>query len=198
VGVHVGRSYKLIAGYKWAVQQPIFFNGMKDLLELTREAIAGMGVEVVDVERAPLGLLRITIDRPFCSQAGQASDIKLSDIKIEDCEKVSRQLVRVYEVEGVDFRRLEVGSPGVDRPLKSENDFMRFLGERIEVKLREAADSRRTFQGVLGLSSSEGSLKQFVVEYQENKGEIKQISFGIHDVERAKLDPLLDFKGRKR
>lgn len=166
---------------------------MKDLVELTREAIAGMDLELVDVERAPLGLLRVTIDRPFSGQVGA-----ISDVKIEDCERVSRQLSRVYEVEGIDYRRLEVGSPGVDRPLKSEQDFERFVGERIDLKLREAVENRRSFQGVLQLSSEQGSAKRFVVEYQENKGVIKQVAFGLMDVERAKLDPLLDFKGRKR
>ena len=166
---------------------------MKDLVELTREALAAMDLEVVDVERAPRGLLRVTIDRPYTGEAGQ-----VSDVKIEDCERVSRQLSRVYEVEGIDYRRLEVGSPGVDRPLKSENDFNRFIGERVDVRLRESIDNRRSFQGVLRLSAEAGGSKRFVVEYQENKGETKQAAFDISDVERAKLDPLLDFKGRKR
>lgn len=165
---------------------------MKDLLELTQQALAGMDLEVVDVERAPLGLLRVTIDR-VDRDSGQ-----LSGIKIEDCEKVSRQLSRVFEVEGIDYRRLEVGSPGVDRPLRTEQDFDRFIGERVEVKLREPIENRKVFQGVLAPSSEENGLKRFVIEYQENKGENKQIMFGISDVERAKLDPLLDFKGRKR
>ncbi|MCD8516086.1 MAG: ribosome maturation factor RimP [Burkholderiaceae bacterium] len=166
---------------------------MKDIVELTREAVAAMDLEVVDVERAPLGLLRVTIDRPFTGQTGL-----VSDIKIEDCERVSRQLSRVYEVEGIDYRRLEVGSPGVDRPLKTERDFERFVGERVEVRLREAVDNRRSFQGVLQLSCDQDGAKRFVVKYQENKGETKQVAFDVIDVERAKLDPLLDFKGRKR
>jgi ribosome maturation factor RimP len=104
----------------------------------------------------------------------------------------------VYEVEGVDYRRLEVGSPGVDRPLRTDGDFERFVGEHVEVKLREPIDNRRVFQGVLGSSDVRDGVKQFVVEYQENKSEKKQVVFSISDVERAKLDPLLDFKGRKR
>lgn len=166
---------------------------MKDLLELTRQALAGMDIEVVDVERAPLGLLRVTID-----SAWHHDSDGMSSVKVEDCEKVSRQLSRVYEVEGIDYRRLEVGSPGVDRALKTQADFERFAGERVEVKLREPVENRRVFQGVLALSGLSGSVKQFVVEYEQNKGEKKQVAFGIADVERAKLDPLLDFKGRKR
>lgn len=162
---------------------------MKDIAELTREAVAGMGIEIVDVQRAALGLLRVTIER---------TDNQDEGVTIEDCEKVSRQLSRVFEVEGIDYKRLEVGSPGVDRPLRTQQDFERFVGERVEVKLREPVKDRRVFQGILRLSASGEAGDQYVVEYQENKGELKQVSFDISDVERAKLDPLLDFKGRKR
>ena len=166
---------------------------MKDLVEITREVVAAMDLEVVDVERAPLGLLRVTIDRPHTGESGQ-----VSDVKIEDCERVSRQLSRVYEVEGIDYRRLEVGSPGVDRPLRSAGDFERFVGERIDIRLREPVENRRSFQGVLQMSGEPGNSKRFVVQYEENKGVTKQVLFDVADVERAKLDPLLDFKGRKR
>jgi ribosome maturation factor RimP len=166
---------------------------MKDLVGLTREALAEMNIEVVDVERAPLGLLRVTIDRPLAGDGGLTSDIK-----IEDCEQVSRQLARVYEVEGIDYKRLEVGSPGVDRPLKSKQDFERFVGERVEVRLRSAVDNQRTFRGFLQLSDSTDSAKRFMLQCQENKSDVKYVAFDIEDVERAKLDPLLNFKGRGR
>ena len=166
---------------------------MTDLVSLTREALAAMDIEVVDVERAPLGLLRVTIDRPFAGESGMTSDIK-----IEDCEQVSRQLSRVYEVEGVDYKRLEVGSPGIDRPLKTAVDFERFAGEQVEVRLRVAVDNQRTFRGLLQLSDQGDSAKRFVLQCQENKGDVKHIAFDIEDVERAKLDPPLNFKGRGR
>ena len=110
---------------------------MTDLFVLTQEALAGMEVELVDVERAALGLLRVTIDCP-------------SGVTIEHCHHVSNQLSRVYEVENVDYKRLEVGSPGVDRALRNESEFRRFLGERVEIKLRRAdAEGRRVFSGRL-------------------------------------------------
>ncbi len=177
-----------VAEYEWAVHQPFFFEGMKDLAEITREALAGMDLELVDVERAPLGLLRITIDHE-------------SGVAIEHCEQVSRQLSRVYEVEGIDYRRLEVGSPGVDRPLRTEQDFLRFVGERVEVRLREAIDNQKVFKGVLQSVAPTGTAdtgRQFAVEYQVKKGEFRLATFAIADVDKAKLDPLLDFKGRKR
>jgi ribosome maturation factor RimP len=161
---------------------------MKDITEMTRQALAGMDVELVDIERAALGLLRVTIDRP-------------DGVRIEDCEQVSRQLSHVFEVEGIDYKRLEVGSPGVDRPLRTLRDFDRFVGERIEVRLNQAVDNQRIFSGQLyacdNASAADGS-KQFEIEYQVKKGELKRVAFQWSDVERAKLDPLLDFKGRKR
>jgi len=162
---------------------------MTDLFVLTNEAIAGLGIELVDVERAPRGLLRVTIDRP-------------EGVSIEDCERVSRQLSRVYDVEDIDYRRLEVGSPGVDRPLKTQGDFLRFAGERAEVRLRAPIDSRKVFTGVLhapdGDSTDGAGPAVFGLEYQDDRGEVHMLNFTFDDVDRAKLDPILDFKGKKR
>lgn len=166
--------------------QPIFFERMADLFALTEEALAGMDIELVDVERAGMGLLRVTIDRE-------------GGARIEDCEQVSRLLSRVYEVENVDYKRLEVGSPGIDRPLRHEAEFRRFAGERVEVKLREAVDGRKVFTGVLQLAESPAEGKAvFGLEFEAKKDDIQVLSFTLDDVERAKLDPVLDFKGKKR
>lgn len=161
---------------------------MTDLNTLTQQALAALGLELVDIERAALGLLRVTIDRP-------------EGVRIEDCEQASRQLSRVYEVENIDYRRLEVGSPGVDRPLKTLADFRRFAGERVEVRLRESVDGRKVFSGVLALVQSTDTAApedRFMVEFEVNKAEARQVAFTFADVERAKLDPVLDFKGKKR
>lgn len=166
--------------------QPIFFERMADLFALTEEALAGMGIELVDVERAALGLLRVTIDRE-------------DGVRIEDCEQVSRQLSRVYEVENIDYKRLEVGSPGVDRPLRNEAEFRRFAGERIEIKLREAVDGRKVFTGILQEADTSADDKTvFGLEFEAKKDDIQVLSFTLDDIERAKLDPVLDFKGKKR
>jgi len=187
-----------VAEYEWAVQQPFFFKGMVDLIQLTRDALAALDLEVVDVERAPMGLLRVTIDRP-------------DGVRIEDCEQASRQLSRVYEVEDIDYRRLEVGSPGVDRPLRNLSDFERFLGSRVEVKFREPVDNQKVFVGILSSVATadssrsaqgglvdDGQVKKFAIEFEAKKGEVRQVVFTLDQVERAKLNPLLDFKGKKR
>jgi len=206
----------------WAVGQPIFFECMADLLSLTEEALAGMGLELVDVERAPMGLLRVTIDRP--SGAGS--------VRIEDCEQVSRQLSRVYEVENIDYRRLEVTSPGTDRVLRTRADLLRFAGERVEVKLRCAQDNQKVFVGCLHValpetaSGANGPVDgsgdaagpfEFELELEDAPrsgrarkagagkgnaagadGMVRVLRFAYEDVERARLSPVLDFKGKKR
>lgn len=154
-----------------------------------------MDVEVLDVERAPLGLLRVTIDR----QGG---------VRVEDCEQASKQLSRVFEVENIDYKRLEVGSPGTDRPLKKVSDFLKYAGFRVEIKLREAVDSRKVFVGVLQvIDPAENPV--FGLELETETKDTKKakdaktqpaqvLRFSFDDVDRAKLDPILDFKGNKR
>ncbi|RZT92997.1 ribosome maturation factor RimP [Advenella incenata] len=169
-------------------KRPIFYC-MTDLYTLTEQAIAGLGVDLVDVERAALGLLRVTIDRE-------------GGITIEDCEQVSRQLSRVFEVENIEYKRLEVGSPGVDRPLRTRRDFDRFAAQqaRVEVKLREPQDNRKVFTGILRhKDSSDGApTETFCLEFDIKKNETQTIEFAFDDIEKAKLDPVLDFKGKKR
>ncbi len=163
---------------------PFFFNiFMADLYTLTEQTIAGLDVELVDVERAALGLLRITIDKP-------------GGINIEDCEQVSRLLSRVFEVENIDYKRLEVGSPGVDRPLRTLADFKRFAGERVEVKLHTPIDNRKVFNGVLSIKDEQSNT--FCLTFEVKKNETQVVEFVYEDVDKAKLDPVLDFKGKKK
>jgi ribosome maturation factor RimP len=87
--------------------------------------VEGLGYELVDVERLAAGLLRVTLD-------------SAQGVGLEDCEKVSRQLSHLFAVEDVDYERLEVSSPGLDRPLKRARDFERFVGSEAQVQLAEA------------------------------------------------------------
>ncbi len=105
---------------------------------VVERTIAAMGFELVDVEMAQRGLLRVFIDSP-------------EGIRMEDCERVSRQLSHVLAVEDVDYQRLEVSSPGLDRPLRKSSDFIRFAGAQATVKLKQAVEGRRNFEGVLTL-----------------------------------------------
>jgi len=103
---------------------------------MVERTLAAMGYELVDLELAQDGLLRVFIDAP-------------AGIRLEDCERVSHQLSHVLTVEDVDYRRLEVSSPGLDRPLKKAEDFVRFAGAEVAVKLKRPLQGRRNFDGVL-------------------------------------------------
>jgi len=97
-----------------------------------------MGFECVDFQQSNRGrLLRVFIDKP-------------QGVTVDDCAAVSRQLSRVFAVEGAEYERLEVSSPGLDRPLRKASDFRRFAGQRVEVRMRERdASGRRRYAGVL-------------------------------------------------
>jgi len=97
-----------------------------------------MGFECVDFQQSNRGrLLRVFIDKP-------------QGVTVDDCAAVSRQLSRVFAVEGAEYERLEVSSPGLDRPLRKASDFRRFAGQRVEVRMRgRDASGRRRYAGVL-------------------------------------------------
>ncbi|NHC62001.1 ribosome maturation factor RimP [Paenalcaligenes suwonensis] len=163
---------------------------MADIFALTQEALLGSDIELIDVERAPLGVLRVVIDHP-------------EGVVIDHCEWVSKQLSRVFEVENVDYARLEVSSPGIDRPLRTLRDFVRFAGARVELRFYEAVDNQKVFKGVL-ISPEDVTVDnvdadtQFVLELEQASGNVRDLTFTFDEVDRAKLDPVLDFKGRKR
>jgi ribosome maturation factor RimP len=106
---------------------------MADLAGLIEQAVTGLGYELVDFETSPRArLLRVFIDRP-----GTAADGR-SGITVEDCAEISNHLTRLFTVENIDYDRLEVSSPGMDRPLKKSGDFARFAGHDVQLKLRIA------------------------------------------------------------
>jgi ribosome maturation factor RimP len=108
-----------------------------DLQHLLESTLAGLGYEFVDLERSGKGkLLRVYIDKP-------------GGIHVEDCAAVSNHLSRVLVVEGVDYERLEISSPGLDRLLRKEQDFVRFAGYKARIKLRVPVEGQRNFVGVL-------------------------------------------------
>jgi ribosome maturation factor RimP len=100
------------------------------LQKTVEQTVSGLGLELVEIERSAGGLLRITIDHPW--QPDQPERF----VTVEDCESVTRQLQFALEVESVEYRRLEVSSPGIDRPLRTEKDFARFTGSVIDITLK--------------------------------------------------------------
>ena len=110
-------------------------SAIEGILEPT---LNGMGFELVDAQVSNRGrFLRIFMDKP-------------GGVTLEDCAAVSRHLSRVLEVEGIDYDRLEVSSPGLDRPLRKPADFARFAGQKVDVRMRLAdVTGRRRYVGLL-------------------------------------------------
>lgn len=139
------------------------------LEKVVEPAVAGMGYELIDVQASNGGrLLRLFIDKP-------------GGVTLDDCAAASRHLTRVLAVEGIDYERLEVSSPGLDRPLRKEADFARFAGQKADVRMRTPdATGRRKFVGVLrGAEAGQVSM--------ELDGRV--IALALDDLDKARLIP---------
>jgi ribosome maturation factor RimP len=180
---------------------------LHDTIGLT---VTGLGYELVEIERTAGGLLRVTIDMPY--EPGNEQFINA-----EDCEKVTRQLQFVLEVEGAEYSRLEVSSPGIDRPLRTEQDFNRFAGELVDITLKApigaaasagsvVSANRKKFRGTLERA---GSGWQIVwseepapkpgqkVSKKKAPAPLHALGFSLDELHTARLAPVVDFKGRK-
>ena len=163
---------------------------MATLNELIEQTVQGLGYDVVDVERAGNGLLRISIDYAWSPDAAtSAANAVEPMIKIEDCEVVSRQLSRVFEVENVNYDRLEISSPGMDRPLKKLQDYQRFAGTEVNLKLRAPLNGRKQYVGVLQFSAESGPALHWVAD----SGEEMEMRFTLDEVDKARLVPKYKF-----
>ena len=167
--------------------------------------VTGLGYDLVDAEKSAGGLLRVYIDH-------LASEAELPTfITVDDCEKVTRQLQHVLEVEGCAYERLEVSSPGLDRPLKKAADYARFVGEQVEITLKLPFEGRKKFSGEL---QSLGDGWRLVLDAPRPTRAVKRaaaaataaavtgetgqaLDFSLDEVREAHLVPVVDFKGRR-
>ena len=165
------------------------------LQQTVESTVTGLGYDLVDVEHAARGLLRVTIDRVpgqvYVSR--RATDVEAVPdngefVTVEDCEQVTRQLQYALEVDGVDYQRLEVSSPGLDRPLRREADFRRFLGQEVSLTLKLPFKGRKAWRGVLA-AEGEG----WRVMFKDGKVE-QALDFRFDEVRDARLVPVVDFK----
>jgi ribosome maturation factor RimP len=181
---------------------------LNDTIEQT---VTGLGYELVDIERTAGGLLRVTIDQPYVEGAEEHF------INAEDCEKVTRQLQFVLEVEGAAYSRLEVSSPGIDRPLRSEKDFQRFAGALVDLTLKApigvaaaagsgVSASRKKFRGTLERAASGWQIvwsEEPVakpgqkVSKKRVPAPLQALGFTLDEIAQARLAPVVDFKGRR-
>jgi len=148
----------------------LFVMSYEDLRALVATAVSGLGFELADLEMPGHGaLIRVFIDRP-------------GGVNVDDCAAVSNHLTRLFAVEQIDYGRLEVSSPGLDRRLREASDFRRFQGQRAQIRLRVPLQGRRNFVGTLrGVSDAQLQL--------EVDGAL--VLLELAQVEKARLVPTL-------
>lgn len=141
-------------------------------------AILSLGLELADIEREGNGLLRITIDSS-------------NGVTVEDCERVSHHLSHLFTVENVNYSRLEISSPGVDRVLRRKKDFEQFVDQEVALKFKRAIENQKQFKGVL----QKGKDKSWGVQVTPDgkNAEPYLLDFEIADLAGARLVPHLKF-----
>lgn len=160
--------------------------------------MTGLGYDLVEVERLPRGLLRVTIDRlpgrvygtPGAPDTGEF-------ITVEDCERVTRQLQLALEVAGTAYERLEVSSPGLDRLLKTEAHCRRFVGQAVKLTLKMPFQGRKVWTGTLApCDAVETGARGWRLEVTEGKEPVA-LDFQFDEAREIRLVPVVDFKGRR-
>jgi ribosome maturation factor RimP len=152
---------------------------MANLAGLIEQTVVGMGYELVDYETSPRArLLRVFIDRPPVDATGAVET--RSGVTVDDCVAISNQLTRLFVVENIDYDRLEVSSPGMDRPLKKLADYARFVGQEVQIKLRIPDGVQRNFSGtIIGSSDDRVRIKTGDTERE----------FAFDNIDKARLVP---------
>ena len=155
-----------------------------ELLEMT---LPPMGYELVDWEMSRGRMVRVFIDKlglePEAGKPGAGAGIT-----VDDCARVSNHLTRLFVVENIDYERLEVSSPGMDRPLTKLADYARFSGEEAQVHLHELTDGVRRIKGILRGIEGDSVL------VETEKG-VRTIPFAV--IDRGRLVPKIEWRKAK-
>ena len=188
---------------------------MQDIVEQT---VSGLGYDLVEIERSAGGLLRITIDLPWVPPVNGVPAPE-QFINVEDCEKGNRQLQFALEVDGIEYKRLEISSPGIDRPLRHAQDYERFVGHVVDITLKapmgDAAGgqghaSRKKFRGTLEkVLVADGSAGWQIVwsdappvkpgqkvSKKRVSPPLQALGFTLDELRESRLAPIVSFKGR--
>ncbi len=144
--------------------------------EVLERTLPPLGYELVDFDRSPRsGLVRVFIDKP-------------GGVDVEDCARVSAHLTHLFAAEQIEYDRLEVSSPGLDRPLKKADDFARFAGEEVRLTLREGIDNARRLKGIL--RGVEGDLVRLDTETGPR-------TIALANIDRARLVPKIEWRNAR-
>lgn len=180
-----------------------------------QQTVQGLGFDLVEIERSAGGVLRVTIDVPWQCPAEGQEPAPERFITVDDCETVTRQLQFALEVDGVEYQRLEVSSPGIDRPLRHEIDLERFKGELVDITLKapiglaaagQVAANRKKFRGQLERAENGGWQITWSdapapkpgqrVSKKRESAPLQVLGFVWDEVREARLAPVVNFKGR--
>ena len=188
------------------------------LQEIVEQTVTGLGYDLVEIGRSAGGLLRITIDLPWVvPEDGLVSPERF--INVEDCEKVNRQLQFALEVDGIEYKRLEISSPGIDRLLRNVQDFERFAGHVIDITLKapmgaaaggQVHASRKKFRGTLEKVIAADGVAGWQIVWSDvppvKPGQkvskkrlpppLQALGFSLDELREARLAPIVSFKGR--
>jgi ribosome maturation factor RimP len=190
------------------------------LQQIVEQTVTGLGYELIEIERLAGGLLRVTIDWPWVAPVQDAPLAESRSVTVEDCETVTRQLLFAMEVDAIEYSRLEVSSPGIDRLLRNAQDFERFLGHEVDVTLKapvgaaalgQVNANRKNFRGTLERGVAvEGGVEQWQLVWSDplkaKPGQrisksrppapVHALGFSLDEIREARLAPLVNFKGR--
>jgi ribosome maturation factor RimP len=156
-------------------------NALEQLLERT---LSGLGYGLADYNLSNHNkMLQVFIDKLHDDPAQTSANVTLAD-----CEAATRQLQRVLEVEGIEYDRMEVSSPGLDRKLRKPADFIRFAGHEAEVRLREPVNGRRRFVGVV---------RQVIGDQVEIEVNGARMLLALENLDKARLVPKYAMQGRR-
>ena len=142
-----------------------------DIQNILEKTLPGLGYELVDFELTAQGTLRVFIDQE-------------SGITVEDCATVSNHLSRLFMVEDIDYKHLEISSPGLDRPLKKAADFVRFTGEQAKIKTRLPIEGQKNFIG--RIEGCENDILRLTFDG-------KVVNIELSNIDKARLKPEFKF-----
>lgn len=159
-----------------------------DIQGILEKTLPGLGYGLVNYELTAQGDLRVFIDK---AEGG---------ISLDDCVAVSNHLSRVLAVEDVDYQRLEISSPGLDRPLTKPADFTRFTGQLAKIKTRLPIDGQKNFIGRIN-GIDENDLISITLEEINEARRAKRAAVAAgktvliewQNIDKARLKPEFDF-----
>jgi ribosome maturation factor RimP len=135
----------------WNLVEPYVKDAGFDLVEVHSGREQGGWVVRLFIDRAADLTIPAAVDGSVITDQALFTETSAETVSLENCERVSRDISAALDVADMipHAYQLEVSSPGLDRPLRRQNDFARFAGQEVRVRLTEGVDGRRNFSGLI-------------------------------------------------